>query len=133
MAGAGDVPLGRLWTGAPCSHQRTWAEKDGAPRISYHGAPPTTACAAFIKESRMKFGTPTSSTGNPGEAPSNALVEIVLDLQGNSPKTATLFVVPTYTLPLAIMGATNLLSVKVSRLLGAWVLSYNSVGMFVVL
>jgi hypothetical protein len=44
-----------IWTGAPCSHQRTWAEEDGATRISYHGAPPTTACAAFIKESRMKF------------------------------------------------------------------------------
>ena len=24
-------------------------------RISCHGAPPTPACAAFIKESRMKF------------------------------------------------------------------------------
>ena len=40
------------------------------------------------------------------------ICKTVLDLQGNSPKTATLFVVPTYTLPLAIMGATNLLSVK---------------------
>jgi hypothetical protein len=30
-----------------------------------HEAPPTPACAAFIKESRMKFGTPESSTGNP--------------------------------------------------------------------
>jgi hypothetical protein len=26
-------------------------------RISCHGAPPTAACAAFIKESRMKFAS----------------------------------------------------------------------------
>ncbi len=73
----------RNWTGAPRSPQRTWAEKDGAKppqellisgrgsvaasresvrknhgRPTYpdflHGAPPTPACAAFIKESRMK-------------------------------------------------------------------------------
>src|ERR1700722_16861466 len=29
--------------------------KRWATRISCHGAPPTSACAAFIKESRMKF------------------------------------------------------------------------------
>src|ERR1700732_891395 len=67
----------RNWTGAPRSSKRTWAEDDlfrmlflalnteamvGASphrfRPTYpdflHGAPPTPACAAFIKESRMK-------------------------------------------------------------------------------
>jgi hypothetical protein len=36
-----------------------------------HGAPPTPACAAFIKESRMKFDNPASSTGNPEYAGAN--------------------------------------------------------------
>jgi hypothetical protein len=31
-----------------------------------HGAPPTDACAAFIKESRMEFVNAKNSTGNPG-------------------------------------------------------------------
>ncbi len=41
-------------TGAPCSPRRTWAENDGATPDSCHAAPPTSACAAFIKESRME-------------------------------------------------------------------------------
>src|ERR1700723_139221 len=36
-----------------------------------HGAPPTPACAAFIKESRMKFANASSSTGNPEYAGAN--------------------------------------------------------------
>jgi hypothetical protein len=35
-------------------------------RISYCAAPSVTACAAFHRESRMKFPTPPRSTGNPG-------------------------------------------------------------------
>jgi hypothetical protein len=50
-------------------------ESKGAPRLArfsrdapnfLRAAPDTIACAAFIKESRMKFATPTSSTGNRG-------------------------------------------------------------------
>ncbi len=43
-----------LRTGAPCSPGRTWAENDWATPDSCHAAPPTSACAAFIKESRME-------------------------------------------------------------------------------
>jgi hypothetical protein len=32
-----------------------------------------TACAAFSKESGMRFANATNSTGNPGEAPSSFL------------------------------------------------------------
>jgi hypothetical protein len=35
------------------------------------GAPPTAACAAFIKESRMKFASASKSTGNPVYAQAN--------------------------------------------------------------
>jgi hypothetical protein len=41
------------WTGAPRSPQRTWDEKDGRPGFPVRLLD-TTACAAFIKESRMK-------------------------------------------------------------------------------
>jgi hypothetical protein len=34
-----------------------------------HAALETTACAAFIKESRMNFASATNSTGNPDEPP----------------------------------------------------------------
>ncbi len=43
-------------------------EKCGADPDFLYAAPDTTACAAFIKESRMNFANATSSTGNPGEA-----------------------------------------------------------------
>jgi hypothetical protein len=36
-----------------------------------HGAPPTSACAAFIKERRMKFANAGNSTGNPEYALAN--------------------------------------------------------------
>jgi hypothetical protein len=39
----------------------------GAPDFLY-AALDTTACAAFIKESRMRFAEVTSCTGNPGLA-----------------------------------------------------------------
>jgi len=42
-------------TGAPRSLKRTWAEKDGATRISCSWLSPTNASAAFLKESRTKF------------------------------------------------------------------------------
>jgi hypothetical protein len=41
--------------GAPRSPRRTWAEKDGATRISCSWLSPTNAGAAFLKESRTKF------------------------------------------------------------------------------
>jgi hypothetical protein len=53
-------PSSLLWTpqlrrGAPgCSHQRTWAENDGRPQISYVALLARATCAALLKESRMK-------------------------------------------------------------------------------
>ena len=44
-------------------------------------APSMAACAAFIKESRMRFANATSSTGNPGERP-------VYDMPGLLPRSA---------------------------------------------
>ena len=41
--------------------------KTGDPDFLY-AAPDTTACAAFGKESRMRFADATKLTGNPGEA-----------------------------------------------------------------
>jgi hypothetical protein len=43
----------------------------------------------------------------------------------------TLFGVPTYTFPFAIIGVMNLLSAKLSRPFAAWLLLYNSVARFV--
>jgi hypothetical protein len=36
-----------------------------------HGAPPTSACAAFVEESRMEFANAGNSTGNPEYAGAN--------------------------------------------------------------
>jgi hypothetical protein len=51
--------------------QKRW--KGATPRLFppmvpdfLHEAPPTDACAAFIKESRMEFINARNSTGNPG-------------------------------------------------------------------
>ena len=44
----------QLCRGAPCSHQRTWAENDGRPQISYFALLARATCAALLKESRMK-------------------------------------------------------------------------------
>ena len=53
--------------------ERTWAEKDGATWISCHGAPPPSACAAFIKESRMKLANAIKLDRKSRESPSIAL------------------------------------------------------------
>ena len=42
--------------------------------ISYDEAPPTTACAAFIKESRMNFANAIKLDRKSGEASSNVPV-----------------------------------------------------------
>jgi hypothetical protein len=44
----------------------------GDPDFLY-AAPDMTACAAFSKESRMRFANATNSTGNPGGSPSSFL------------------------------------------------------------
>ncbi len=49
-----------LRTGAPCSHQRTWAENDGRPQISYFALLARATCAALLKESRMKLRNVTT-------------------------------------------------------------------------
>ncbi len=41
---------------------------DRRTRISCTRHPPTLACAAFSKESRMKFADATKPAGNPGKA-----------------------------------------------------------------
>jgi hypothetical protein len=47
----------------------TWAEKDGRPQISYFALLARTACAALLKESRMKsisaMGLHRKSGGKP--------------------------------------------------------------------
>jgi hypothetical protein len=43
--------------------------KRGATRISYHGAPSTIACAAFIKESRMKLANAIKLDRKSGHSP----------------------------------------------------------------
>jgi hypothetical protein len=55
--------LPRLAVGAYLGRKRR-----GVPDFLY-AALDTTACAAFIKESRMRFAEVTSCTGNPGLAP----------------------------------------------------------------
>jgi len=54
----------RNWTGAPRSPQRT-------PDFLY-AAPDTTACAAFSKESRMKFANATKLHRKSGGSPTIA-------------------------------------------------------------
>jgi hypothetical protein len=49
--------------------------KRRATRISCHGAPPTSACAAFIKESRMEFANANKVYRKSGGSPSTALSE----------------------------------------------------------
>jgi hypothetical protein len=45
----------------------TQAKRRLDPGISYCAAPAMAACAAFFKESRMRFVAPPSLRGNPGE------------------------------------------------------------------
>jgi len=68
------------WTGPLPIRETTLLELDGCPRFAkaylgrkrrgdpdfLYAALDTTACAAFIKESRMRFAEVTSCTGNPG-------------------------------------------------------------------
>jgi hypothetical protein len=60
--------------------KRTWAEKDGATRISCHVAPPTSACAAFIKESRMEFTNAIKFYRKSGGSPFIAFEKRILNL-----------------------------------------------------
>jgi hypothetical protein len=46
--------------------------KRWATRISCHGAPPTSACAAFIKESRMEFANANKVYRKSGGSPTIA-------------------------------------------------------------
>jgi hypothetical protein len=55
------VPLAPAYVG-----RKRWAT-----RISCHGAPPTSACAAFIKESRMEFANANKVCRKSGGSPPN--------------------------------------------------------------
>ena len=63
-----EQPSPLSWTGAPCSQQGTWVEKDGRPGFPATWHSLTATCAAFGKESRMRSTTPPNSTGNPGKS-----------------------------------------------------------------
>jgi hypothetical protein len=58
------------WTGAPRSPKGTWAEIDGATRISCTRLDPASACAAFFKESRMQFASAKKFDRKSGGSPS---------------------------------------------------------------
>jgi hypothetical protein len=61
------------------------------------------------------WGTPRFLEGkekHPGTTQIQEFARLKSTPYGSKPNTATLFVVPTYTLPLAIIGGTNLLSEK---------------------
>jgi hypothetical protein len=45
------------------------AINSGSTRISCHGAPPMSACAAFIKESRMEFANANNVYRKSGSSP----------------------------------------------------------------
>ena|ERR1700733_5432958 len=61
------------WTGAPRSPQRTWAEKDGRPGFPATRHSPTATCAAFSKESRMRFANATKLDRKSGGSPPQRL------------------------------------------------------------
>ncbi|MDX6456416.1 MAG: hypothetical protein QOJ51_6568 [Acidobacteriaceae bacterium] len=50
--------------------------KRWATRISCHAASPTSACAAFIKESRMKFANAIKVYRKSGGSPSKAFTQL---------------------------------------------------------
>jgi hypothetical protein len=58
------------WTGAPGSPKRTWVEQDGRPGFPAMWHSPTAACAAFSKESRMRFVNATNLHRKSGRSPS---------------------------------------------------------------
>jgi hypothetical protein len=57
---------------APACRGEYMDRKGWAPRISCHGAPPTSACAAFIKESRMEFANANKVYRKSGGSPTIA-------------------------------------------------------------
>ena len=61
--------------------------KRRATRISCHGAPPTSSCAAFIKESRMESANAIEIYRKSGGSPSNLSLyqTAAKDLRRNSP------------------------------------------------
>jgi hypothetical protein len=62
----------RVFTGAPCSHQRTWAENDGRPQISYFALLARATCAALLKKSRMNSINATRLHRKSGGKPTTA-------------------------------------------------------------
>ena len=63
----------RNWTGAPRSPQRTWAENDGRPGFPATVLSPTSTCAAFSKESRMRLANATKLNRKSGGSPRQLL------------------------------------------------------------
>jgi hypothetical protein len=59
-------------TDAPRSPQRTWAENDGRPHISYLALPARATCAVLLKENRMKSIDATGLHRKSGGKPSTA-------------------------------------------------------------
>jgi hypothetical protein len=51
--------------------------KRWATRISCYDAPPTPACAAFIKESRMKFANANKLDRKSGGSPNDRLCSLL--------------------------------------------------------
>jgi hypothetical protein len=62
----------QLHTGAPCSHQRTWAENDGRPQISHFALLARATCAVLRKENRMKSINATGLHGKSGGKPNHS-------------------------------------------------------------
>src|ERR1700730_2812149 len=82
--------MNRKLDGCPTFAQAYVGRKRRATRISCHGAPPTSACAAFIKESRMDFANANKVYRKSGGSPTNAFTE---DTPGTA--TALPFVIPS--------------------------------------
>jgi hypothetical protein len=61
-------------TGAPRLPERTWAEKDGRPQISYFALLARATCAALLKESRMKSINATGLHRKSGGSPQQPFV-----------------------------------------------------------
>jgi hypothetical protein len=77
-------------TGCPTFAKAYVGRKRWATRISCHGAPPTSACAAFIKESRMEFAIANKayrkSEGSPTIAFTELLTKSIGSFDGTGPK-----------------------------------------------
>src|SRR5271156_6182549 len=68
------VARSQIHRGAPGSHQRTWAENDGRPQISYFALLARATCAALLKESRMRSINATGLHRKSGGKPHSRLV-----------------------------------------------------------